>query len=79
MDGESIEKMTLVDGLIVIGIFIAFGYGIIMKLNEKENRSWIRMSSGIKSWWNGKKDKLNPFSNTETSAQEIWGDTTQIM
>lgn len=71
--------MTLVDGLIVISIFIIFAYVIIIKLNEKENESWKKIKRPIIRWWNSGKEKINIFDKPNEIIPDVWGDTTQIM
>lgn len=79
MDGECLKKMTLTDGLIVVGVLVAFGYVMIVKLNEKENSTWMAIQISLKSWWNSGKEKMRMLEKPQEVTPEMFGDTTQIL
>ncbi len=65
--------MTLIDGLIVIGIFVGFGYIILIQLKRKNPN----MMEGIKNWFREKPEILNTKSIQEKMQQiypeKRWG------
>ncbi len=71
--------MTLTDGLTVIGVLAAFGYVVIVKLNTKENPTWMAIQKSLKSWWDSGKEKMNVFDKPQEIQQEMFGDTSQIL
>ena len=61
--------MTIVDGLVVIGIFIAFGFLILTQLRKKSPN----LLEGVKGWFREKPNILNMENNKDKMEQIYQG------
>ena len=64
---DGLEEMTLIDGLVVIGIFIGFGFLIISHLKKKNPN----LLEGIKTWFKEKPDMINQ-ENAKEKMEQIY-------
>ena len=66
---DGLEEMTLIDGLVVIGIFIGFGFLIISHMRKKNPN----LLEGIKTWFREKPELINKEETKEKMEQIYQG------
>ena len=64
---DGLEEMTLMDGLVVLGIFAAFGFMILSHMRKKNPN----LLEGVKNWFREKPEIINK-ENTQEKMEQIY-------